>query len=243
MGKKLGCISSRPWFRMYTEVLDDPKVQNLPPDIFKAWVNILCLAEKQERRGQLPPLTDIAAALHTSPGEASYIMDELEASGLLDLLADGTMMPHNWNGRQAESASSKRSKRVDVTVGTAQRTLADALYYSLQERNALPTNKGWFMQQVVFAEQILLKSRPLEDWLACIEWAKQESFWRNRLPADLRKWGDVVWPSFAQARKQPTVSVATADQDHVSELAKMIWSDAVAGKRYGGETPGSEPGS
>jgi len=31
------------WFRMYAEVLDDPKVQRLSGDEFKAWVNILCL--------------------------------------------------------------------------------------------------------------------------------------------------------------------------------------------------------
>ena len=34
------------WFRMYEEILDDPKVQKLPDDLFKAWVNVLALSSR-----------------------------------------------------------------------------------------------------------------------------------------------------------------------------------------------------
>lgn len=53
-------MSSR-WFRFYDEALDDPKVQRLPGEDFKAWVNMLALASKHG--GQLPAIGDMAFAL------------------------------------------------------------------------------------------------------------------------------------------------------------------------------------
>ena len=41
------------WFRFYNEALDDPKVQKLPPALFKSWVNLLCLTARHD--GTLPP--------------------------------------------------------------------------------------------------------------------------------------------------------------------------------------------
>jgi hypothetical protein len=44
------------WFRFYDDALNDPKVQKLSGDLFKAWVNILCLASKHG--GELPAVND-----------------------------------------------------------------------------------------------------------------------------------------------------------------------------------------
>ena len=52
------------WFRFYADALDDPKVQRLPPPIFKTWVNLLCLASKNE--GNLPSAEECAFALRMS---------------------------------------------------------------------------------------------------------------------------------------------------------------------------------
>lgn len=92
------------WFRAYSEMLDDPKVQRLHPVLFKAWMNILCLA--CENDGLLPSDDDIAFRLRCSPQDAKQHMDELILAGLVDLDSAGKRSPHNWNARQFVSDSS-----------------------------------------------------------------------------------------------------------------------------------------
>ena len=102
------------WFRFYDDAVNDPKVQRLAGEKFKAWVNLLCLASKHG--GKLPPLTDIAFTLRLSEDKISAILNEFCAAGLLDPVeVDGAPMsyePHNWSGRQFKSdVSNERVKR------------------------------------------------------------------------------------------------------------------------------------
>jgi hypothetical protein len=90
------------WLRLYSSVLHDPKVQMLPPALFKGWVNLLCLANESEPRGVLPDTETIAWALHMTAEEAVTLLETLQATGLIDTCDDG-LSPHNWNGRQAPS--------------------------------------------------------------------------------------------------------------------------------------------
>lgn len=93
------------WFRFYHEALDDPKVQRLPGDLYKAWVNLLCLASKSDARGFLPCVEDIAFALRTSTEAAQGIVDQLLRYNLLEAV-DGGFTPHNWDSRQRSSDTS-----------------------------------------------------------------------------------------------------------------------------------------
>lgn len=101
------------WFRMYTDVLDDPKVQKLPPVLFKTWVNLLCLASRND--GHLPPPEDIAFALRMDESDCAGQVQELVQRGLLD--AGEGLAPHNWEARQFKSdkdttaAERKRAQR------------------------------------------------------------------------------------------------------------------------------------
>lgn len=86
------------WFRYYDDALDDPKVQRLSGDLFKAWVNLLSVASK--RGGQIPSLSDAAFGLRMPEAKASLIVTELSHAGLLDRVTDGYFEPHNWSLRQ-----------------------------------------------------------------------------------------------------------------------------------------------
>lgn len=99
------------WFRFYSEVLDDPKVQRLPGNLFKSWVNLLCLANKSRCRGVLPPLTDVAFALRLSEAAAKGLVRQLIDYGLIEVLGDGSLCPHNWDGRQHPSDDAAGRKR------------------------------------------------------------------------------------------------------------------------------------
>jgi len=78
-------------------------VQTLPLRLFKAWVNLLCLARESD--GFLPPLKDIAYELHFSVGDVTKIIQDLENAGLLDKIED-TWEPHDWQVWQFESDTS-----------------------------------------------------------------------------------------------------------------------------------------
>jgi hypothetical protein len=93
------------WFRFYHEALDDPKVQRLPGDTYKAWVNLLCLASRSGKRGYLPSVEDIGFALRISTDAAQALVDDLSGRGLIDDTPDG-LMPHNWPERQKRSDTS-----------------------------------------------------------------------------------------------------------------------------------------
>lgn len=102
-------MASGRWFRMYDELLDDPKVQILPPDTFKAWVNLLCLASRND--GQLPDLSAIAFALRFDEKRAKKLVDDLVQRQLIDVTQNG-YEPHAWRDRQYQSdVSTDRVKR------------------------------------------------------------------------------------------------------------------------------------
>lgn len=108
------------WLRLYADTLDNPKVQRLPPAVFKAWVNLLCLAAKND--GRLPGIADIAFALRMPDGEADVLVQSLIAARLLDDEPEG-LMPHDWRERQFVSdrdptaAERQRRKREKAREG------------------------------------------------------------------------------------------------------------------------------
>lgn len=105
---------ANPWFRMYNEILEDPKVQKLPPDLFKAWVNILALASRHG--GKLPDLTDCAFAFRLDEIAMQSVIDRLVSAILIDKRNGGPngwhYAPHEWAKRQYKSdTSTERVKR------------------------------------------------------------------------------------------------------------------------------------
>jgi hypothetical protein len=120
------------WFRFYEESLNDPKVQRLAGETFKAWVNLLCLASKDEE-GILPSLSDIAFALRLSDEQTSDLLNHLYQLELLDEVevpnAPMSYTPHNWKGRQYKS---------DVTDPTAPKR-QKAYRERIKDRNATVT--------------------------------------------------------------------------------------------------------
>jgi DNA-binding transcriptional MocR family regulator len=102
------------WFRLHEEILDDPKVQRLSGDDFKAWINLLCLASRHG--GKLPPIEDIAFALRLQIETVSTVLERLLNGGLIVRRTGGSngahYAPHKWDERQYKSdTSTDRVKR------------------------------------------------------------------------------------------------------------------------------------
>jgi hypothetical protein len=110
------------WFRFYDDTVNDPKIIRLPDDMHRAWVNLLCIAAKND--GVLPELCDVALILRVKDARAAELITKLVKAKLLDDHG-GIFSPHNWQGRQFKSDDSgprvrkhreKKLRNVTVTV-------------------------------------------------------------------------------------------------------------------------------
>lgn len=119
---------SERWFRLYESLVDDPKVQRLPDRLFKALINVWCIASAND--GELPSVDDVAFKLRMKPGQVVKLLGELSQAGFLDVSADDPdiIVPHNWTGRQFKT---------DVTDPTAARRMRD---YRNRRRNGVTEN-------------------------------------------------------------------------------------------------------
>src|SRR5690348_10504973 len=66
------------WFRVYVDLVDNPKVQRLDGALFKALINLWCLASAND--GSLPPIDEIAFKLRMKPEKAQRVLTELRAA-------------------------------------------------------------------------------------------------------------------------------------------------------------------
>lgn len=97
------------WFRLYDDLVDDPKIQRLSGETVKALLNLWCLASQND--GLLPAVDDIAFKLRMKPAKVQDLLSVLGECGLIDSSETG-LMPHNWDKRQFKSdVSTERVKR------------------------------------------------------------------------------------------------------------------------------------
>lgn len=97
------------WFRFYDETLNDPKVQRLTDASFRAWVNLLCVASKND--GAISgDFAVLAFSLRKPLGKVRELMQVLLSAGLMDRTETG-FTPHGWKTRQYDSDSAAERMR------------------------------------------------------------------------------------------------------------------------------------
>jgi len=154
------------WFRLYDELLDDPKVQHLPPQDFKSWINLLCLASKNG--GRLPSIDHIAFALRETPDAVSTLLERLLNGGLIERRSGGAdgahYAPNKWNERQYKSdTSTPRVKRFRERSKSVSETAPDTESEAeTEKKNSNPPKGG---QQLAFVGKIIrLTFADYEQW-------------------------------------------------------------------------------
>lgn len=156
------------WWRAHDEAVDDPKLQLLPPAVFKGWFNLMCLASANS--GRLPSLATIAFKLHLTQAKAKHIVAELTARGLLDE-HDGGFVPHNWNARQFKSDVStervqrfrERRRNVSEAPPDTERTETD----SERKEDSIPADAGPPTAVYAFESGVIrLKQKDFDQWKA-----------------------------------------------------------------------------
>jgi len=151
------------WFRMYAEVVDDPKVQQLPDKLFKIWVNLLCVATRSG--GVLPSYDDVAFKLRITPAKAKEHVETFLKRALFDR-TEGGIAPHNWNARQYKSdVSTDRVKRFRNSA----RNVSEAVSETPTEQSRAKTEKNHPSDGMARAPKPVKGTRLALDWRPCEE--------------------------------------------------------------------------
>ena len=102
-----------PWIRLYREALHNPKVVSLNDRQYRAWTNLLLVADDA---GELPNSRDIACHLRMTIQEAESVLCELVEAGLVDIdcinVTSRKFKMHDWKVHQYIS---------DVSTGRVQK--------------------------------------------------------------------------------------------------------------------------
>lgn len=126
------------WFRFYNDAVNDPKVQKLSGDMFKAWVNLLCLASKGD--GAVVK-ADVQFLLRVTEKCARGIIEFMIEHNLFDDRGD-VVTPHNWDGRQFKSdASNDRVKRYRDRKRNGECNVTPAVTVTPTEQNRADTEQ------------------------------------------------------------------------------------------------------
>ncbi len=99
------------WFRFHVSALDKKKIQGLPPPLFKAWINAMCVAsEFDNENGTLPSADNFCFRVRINPVTGMKQLNELVKRNLID--RDGKLLKmHDWRDWQFRSDSSTERVR------------------------------------------------------------------------------------------------------------------------------------
>jgi hypothetical protein len=118
----------RLWIRLYTSVLNDPKILVLPDSLFRFWVN--CLLTCGLSGDYLPVPSRLKILMRISERQVIANLKSLEKFALVEETPDGFRM-HDWQEHQYDSDFSRdrmkrhRDGQKNVTVTAQSRAEAD----------------------------------------------------------------------------------------------------------------------
>jgi hypothetical protein len=189
---------TKPWFRVYTELLHDRKVRGLPASQRWVWIAVLSLGRQSCEPGRLlisttEPITDREIA-----DEASVSLADVKTALVTfvqrDMLrsADGVYEIVKWNRRQFDSDSStdRSRKHREVRVAeTDDATLRETLHGHSQQQNGNGNATHHSQSQSTEIKDILLKPLTAKQAMA--------QFW----PEYPRKVGKAACEDFFDRRR------------------------------------------
>jgi hypothetical protein len=100
------------WFRLHTEIKDDPKMLELDDHQFRLWISILSMAGEADERGIIPAYRPrgLAAALHTTVESMDSAFALFSELGMVERREDGSLLVSNFMDRQYDNLSDHPEK-------------------------------------------------------------------------------------------------------------------------------------
>lgn len=102
-----------PWFRMWNEARNDPKLELLTDAQHRVWHRLLCFASEQDDRGTIEYRSFKVLAVQVARGDEALLAETLDMLSELEIIdyADSLISFINWDRRQYD----KESDRPDAT--------------------------------------------------------------------------------------------------------------------------------
>ena len=101
-----------PWFRLYSEILRDPKIARLTPTERWVWIGLLCMASDAADRGVLRlaegvpyETADLSKSLDAPEEDVETMLEKGRALGMLTIDDDGTIIISKFTARQYNKPS------------------------------------------------------------------------------------------------------------------------------------------
>lgn len=108
-------MASYYWIKLYTEMLDDSKVAQLPDRLWRRFVEMCLFARKHNSQDisgdMLPSLSDMAWTLHLNEDELLLDLQELARLGFMDLVDEEAWRVRNFAKRQSPVSDTERAAR------------------------------------------------------------------------------------------------------------------------------------
>lgn len=96
----------RLWIKLYVQLLDDPKMATMPDPLFRTFINLLAVAGRVDRNGQLGTDDDLSYWLRKPAAEVAAQMAELEKCNVCVTKNDVWRLK-NWQKFNKVAASNK----------------------------------------------------------------------------------------------------------------------------------------
>ena len=100
-------MPSKYWFKLYHEILDDPKMGQLSDRLYRRCIELFALAGDYDQDGLLPEIEDIAWRLRLSIDELQKDIADLQALSIITSNDDGLVVT-NFSKRQEPVSGAER---------------------------------------------------------------------------------------------------------------------------------------
>lgn len=135
---------TRRWFRFYSDALHNRKVRKLPDDLFRAWVNLLCIASRNG--GVLPEMEEVADDLRVTVNDAVTVTKALQNLGFINAVTNqhGTVLKiHDWEEMQYISdTSTERVRRYRKRKGNVSCSVSETPHRQSKKKEKIPKRKS-----------------------------------------------------------------------------------------------------
>lgn len=179
-------MAGMPWFRLYAEMIDDPKIGRLNDAQFRLWIEILCLACKGEDGNTLQTIDDINWSLRRNVTETLH---DLLHETLVKLDDKKRVYVANWEKRQFISDNStERVRKYRENKKKTKRNVTETLQKrkcNAVEQNRTDTDTDKNREDITpktttktLTQKQLLDFKPIdvkqESWIDFIELRKRK---------------------------------------------------------------------
>jgi len=98
------------WVKLYTEIVGDPKMEQLTSDQFRLCINLLVVAGRIDQDGRLPPMDDVRWMLRLRPEHLARDLKVLAQVGIVTQTEGGWLVT-DFAERQARRPSDEPEAR------------------------------------------------------------------------------------------------------------------------------------